>query len=82
MLSLLARGRTLTERATRRMLRAPATAAEESRRLVALGLGGLVITSGAAFGTLALTTERSGPERGFGGYSDVRTVRDLQLPTL
>lgn len=82
MWSLLAHGRIASTRAVHRALRAPATAAGQPRRILALALGWLVLAGGSAVGTIALTTGPSGPERGFAGLSDVRMVRDLQLPTL
>lgn len=64
------------------VLRAPTRTSATLDRTVGLALAGLVLTAGAAIGTIALTATHSTSERGFGGLSDVKTVRSVQLPTL
>lgn len=60
----------------------PTSARAHHDRTAGLALAGLLLTAGAAIGTLALTATDSTNERGFGGLSDVKTVRNVQLPTL
>lgn len=61
---------------------APTSASARHDRTVGLALAGLLLTAGAAIGMIALTATDSTNERGFGGLSDVKTVRSVQLPTL
>ena len=82
MWTLLARGGASTSTLVRRALRPPVGPAQQARRTIVLAVVGLAVTSASALGTLALTTEPDAPSRGFVGISDVRMVRDLQLPTL
>lgn len=52
------------------------------RRLAALALTAALISGGLAAGTTTTGHDRPAGERAFGGYSDVKLVRDFQLPTL
>jgi hypothetical protein len=52
------------------------------RRAAAVVMTMTMITGTAAIGTTIASTIGDGPERAFGGYSDVKLVRDVQLPTL
>lgn len=51
-------------------------------RITVLALAGLVLSSSAAVGAVALTSTAPNAERAFAGLSEVKTVRDVQLPTL
>ncbi|KQV26633.1 MULTISPECIES: hypothetical protein [unclassified Microcella] len=82
MWSLLARGGAAATALTSAALRTPAVASESFHRTIGLALVGLVLTSGAAIGTLALTADAQGAERGVSERGEVKTIRDLQLPTL
>ncbi|GAA1697846.1 hypothetical protein GCM10009792_17330 [Microcella alkalica] len=84
MWSLLARSGAAATALTSAALRTPATAtaSESFHRTIGLALAGLVLASGAAIGTLALTVEPHSAERGVSERGDVKTVRDFQLPTL
>lgn len=82
MWSLLARSGAAATALTSAALRTPANASESFHRTIGLALAGLVLTSGAAIGTLALTVDPRGGDRGVSERGDEKTVRDLQLPTL
>lgn len=71
MWSLLARGGS-----------AAGASARHLRRLTAAMLVATLMTGAAAGLTTALRLDSAGLERGHGGYSDIKLVRDFQLPTL